>query len=265
MSMCPQVSADEPLMAAGLDSLGSVELRNTLEASLALTLPPTLVMDYPTAAAIAAYAAAKMPVAQQQPAATQAASRQPVVAAASEPSWDWFEGADTLDGSSFSDLDNSFQPTAAPAQPLAAVESDVAAVVAGILGRPIGSSDALMASGLDSLASVELQNVLQASYAMPLPATLALDYPSVSAIAGFIHSKLAGAAAGAQAQGKAAAVQRAPVAAAAVVSQPLGVFGMAFVLPGAGRADGRFEGFDAITAVPLERYVNWLCACHRNQ
>jgi hypothetical protein len=48
-------------MAAGLDSLGSVELRNTLEASLALTLPPTLVMDYPTAAAIAAYAAAKMP------------------------------------------------------------------------------------------------------------------------------------------------------------------------------------------------------------
>lgn len=50
-------------MAAGLDSLGSVELRNTLESSLALPLPPTLVMDYPTAAAIAAYAAAKMPAA----------------------------------------------------------------------------------------------------------------------------------------------------------------------------------------------------------
>jgi hypothetical protein len=50
-------------MAAGLDSLGSVELRNTLESSLAMPLPPTLVMDYPTAAAIAAYAAAKMPAA----------------------------------------------------------------------------------------------------------------------------------------------------------------------------------------------------------
>jgi acyl carrier protein len=37
------VTEDEPLMAAGLDSLGSVELRNTLESRLNLKLPPTLV------------------------------------------------------------------------------------------------------------------------------------------------------------------------------------------------------------------------------
>jgi acyl carrier protein len=43
MLTCVQVSPDEPLMAAGLDSLGSVELRNTLEGTLALALPPTLV------------------------------------------------------------------------------------------------------------------------------------------------------------------------------------------------------------------------------
>jgi len=42
------VAANEPLMAAGLDSLGTMELRNTLEASLGTQLPGTMVFDYPT-------------------------------------------------------------------------------------------------------------------------------------------------------------------------------------------------------------------------
>jgi acyl carrier protein len=37
------VGADEPLVAAGLDSLGSVELRNSLQSSLRVELPATLV------------------------------------------------------------------------------------------------------------------------------------------------------------------------------------------------------------------------------
>ena len=47
------VSPDEPLMAAGLDSLSTVELRNTLESQLGLPLPATLVFDYPTITAMA--------------------------------------------------------------------------------------------------------------------------------------------------------------------------------------------------------------------
>lgn len=54
---------DEPLMAAGLDSLGTVELRNTLESTMKVSLPPTLAMDYPTAAAIAQYIMMKSPAA----------------------------------------------------------------------------------------------------------------------------------------------------------------------------------------------------------
>jgi len=264
-----QVAPDEPLMAAGLDSLGSVELRNTLEAALALPLPPTLVMDYPTAAAIAAYAASKTPQVHQ------AHQRQPekgtytrqVASSGSDQSWAWFDEGAGIDALAYSTSDQELFPLPASAasavQSLAAVEAEVSSAVASILGRSVSSSDALMASGLDSLASVELQNVLQASYsAVPLPATLALDYPSVSAISGYIHGKLV-AAAGAANQAKAGVVRSSPVAGSAAVGrhakEPLGVFGMAFMLPSGPScaADGMpvpWQGHDAVRVVPLERY-----------
>jgi len=40
------------MLAAGLDSLGAVELRNSLEGSLQVQLPGTLVFDYPTISAL---------------------------------------------------------------------------------------------------------------------------------------------------------------------------------------------------------------------
>jgi hypothetical protein len=48
-------------MAAGLDSLGAVELRNALEGALGLSLPGTLVFDYPSAGAILSYVSSKLP------------------------------------------------------------------------------------------------------------------------------------------------------------------------------------------------------------
>ena len=49
------IGHSEPFMASGLDSLGAVELRNTLENSLEIQLPSTIVFDYPTISTMAQY------------------------------------------------------------------------------------------------------------------------------------------------------------------------------------------------------------------
>ena len=47
-----------------------------------------------------------------------------------------------------------------------------------------------MEAGLDSLGAVELRNQLAAAFpAAELPATLTFDYPSISALSGFIASQ----------------------------------------------------------------------------
>jgi acyl carrier protein len=55
------VSADAPLMEAGVDSLGAVELRNQLQRAAARELPGTLMFDAPTVRQLAALLGSEAP------------------------------------------------------------------------------------------------------------------------------------------------------------------------------------------------------------
>jgi hypothetical protein len=51
--------------------------------------------------------------------------------------------------------------------------------------------DTFPAGGFDSLSAVEMSGTLSTALGMQLPGTLVFDYPSVSAMAQYIHSLLA--------------------------------------------------------------------------
>ena len=48
-----------------------------------------------------------------------------------------------------------------------------------------------MQAGLDSLGAVELRNALSSAFGIPIPASVAFDYPTQEALASYISSQLA--------------------------------------------------------------------------
>ncbi len=174
------VAADTSLMESGLDSLGSVELRNTLSQQFEVELPATLTFDHPSIAAMAKHisglvspAAAAVSVSDEQQDEQEDSSQSDTASVAS---------------SSTSSLETMTSASESPPQAASVVLGQVADAVASVLGSSVASDASLMEVGLDSLGAVELRNALSQQFELDLPATFTFDYPSVQAMAGFISS-----------------------------------------------------------------------------
>jgi acyl transferase domain-containing protein/acyl carrier protein len=123
--------------------------------------------------------------------------------------------------------------------------------VAAVLGydgvSAVDGGKAFKELGFDSLAAVELRNLLGAATGLTLPATLVFDHPTARAAAAFLKSKLMG-----QAESKAAASR------SKAVDEPIAIVGMSCRYAGGVQSPEDLwrllmDGTDAVTQFPTDR------------
>ncbi|MGW7349554.1 SDR family NAD(P)-dependent oxidoreductase, partial [Streptomyces sp. NPDC054854] len=133
---------------------------------------------------------------------------------------------------------------------LGLVRAQVAAVLGHEGSEAVGAERAFKELGFDSLTAVELRNRIGAATGVTLPATLIFDYPTASALTGFLRDELLGA------QGEIAG----PVAVVgkAVDDDPIAIVAMSCRFPGGVRTPEDLwrllsSGGDAIGEFPVDR------------
>ena len=147
----------------------------------------------------------------------------------------------------------------APSGPVAArtswrledVAAEILVVVKDVLGAEVGLNEPLMDAGLDSLGAVEFKNAVENRMGVSLPVTAVFDYPTISALAGYIHAS--SSAAVVSSAGNGVAVPEVQPLATPACSSLRAVIINTAGLASPGLVDGALS-FDGIRRVPLGRW-----------
>lgn len=176
-----QLDHDAPLMDVGLDSIGTVELRNALAERFAngVTFSATMVFEYPTINALAGYI-------------FEAISSDSINRTGQQ------QGSQQVIASSYS-IDDDTVDHATSYQPRSLSHHDIESIVAGLVAEVLEISSSttnafdihqpFTEAGLDSIAAVELRNMIAQQFNIEqsqLSATLIYDYPSVIALTDYL-------------------------------------------------------------------------------
>lgn len=152
------VPPDAPLMEAGLDSIGAVELRNLISEGFGLSLPATVVFEHPTIKALSEFIM----------------SSQPEV-----------EGPST--GAAFPSKEIRTRVHQDK------VEILLLSIIQGVSGVHVDVNTPLVEAGIDSIAAVELRQAISERWSVDLPVTAIYDYPTISVLAAYLATTANGA------------------------------------------------------------------------
>ena len=177
---------DEPLLAAGLNSAGAVQVVRLLEEAFDISLPDTLALDYPSVAEVAAHVFSLLPNASATTTANLTQDTLP--AALSAATVAATAAALTTASAATSCAPSTTVPAAAPSAKarrhdlLKLVTVAASEAVRGQQADQPALTEPLMDAGLSSAGAVQLVSLLEASTGFELPGTLAFDYPSIAEI-----------------------------------------------------------------------------------
>ena len=262
-----QLEAGEPFMASGVNSTLAVQVVGTLEDSLGVAVPGTVIFDYPTLDELVEFLAAELPggrnVAVEGP--NNVPGIIPTVAPGARRGQRQVRrrgaGGPAIAGVEVLAAAAAPGPAAPLHVDLSSMIASVCSVVADALNEGEVDVDApLMSMGVNSTMAVQLVSSLEAIAGEELPGTLVFDYPTVREIAKFIAEVGGGAGVAASAPVPASSMGVVPrsidhaLSPAAPEPSICSIVSIAGAVPGGDLAYTSHRGNDRIDTVPLERW-----------